>query len=228
MGETLGEESTMKKCKFESLIDDYLLGRLDETQKEEFEKHYFDCPRCFEKMERTDKMIAVIKSHGSEIFRDVYAPQKTRRPRLEQVLAFLTPRQWAVAAVSAALILVAAIGIVPRLKTTPPEFFINEDLVRGSSITLISPVMDNLDRIPSEFKWQSLGDDIEYKLSLFRQEELLWSTSTKEDFVVLSDETKSLMAPVKKYSWQVKAFSPEGTLIAVSSRVHFNFLPPTE
>jgi hypothetical protein len=225
MGETLGEESTMKRCQFENMIDDYLFDRLDETQKERFEKHYFECSTCFEKMKRTDEMIAVIKATGSEIFRDVRAPQKIRHSFLEPVLAFLTPRQWAVAAVSAVLILVAAIGIVPRLKTTSPEFFINEDLVRGSSIILISPVLDNLERVPTEFRWQSLGDSIQYKLFIYHQEELLWSTITEDNFVILSEQTKALMAPDKQYSWQVKAYSSEGTLIAVSSSVQFNFLP---
>ncbi|UCE40456.1 MAG: zf-HC2 domain-containing protein [Candidatus Aminicenantes bacterium] len=214
----------MKKCKFANLIDDYLFDRLDETQKEKFEEHYFNCPQCFEKMEQTDEMIAVIKADGSEIFRDVYAPQKTKRSKLEPVLAFLTPRQWAMAAASAALILVVAIGIIPNLKTTSPEFFINDDLVRGSSITLISPVINNLSQVPSEFRWQSLGDNAEYKLFIYQQEELLWSTSTKDNFVILSEKTKSLLAPAKKYSWQVKAFSPEGTLIAVSSQVQFNYI----
>ena len=216
----------MKKCNFENLIDEYLFDRLDETQKEKFEEHYFNCPECFEQMKQTDEMIAVIKSNGSEIFRDVYAPERTRRSRsrLEPVLAFLTPRQWAMAAVSAALILVVAIGIIPNLKTSSPEFFINDDLVRGSSIALISPVINNLDQVPSEFRWQSLGDNIEYKLFIFHQEELIWSTTTNDNYVTLSENTKSMMVPHKKYSWQVKAFSSEGTLIAVSSRVQFNFI----
>jgi len=214
----------MKKCNFENLIDEYLFDRLDERQKETFEEHYFNCPQCFEKMEERSEMIAVIKIQGSEIFRDVYAPAKTRRSRLEPVLAFLTPRQWTMAAVSAALILVVAIGIIPNLKTSPPEFFINDDLVRGSSITLISPVINNLNQVPSEFRWQSLGENSEYKLFIYHQEELLWSTTTTDNFVTLSETIKALMAPGKKYSWQIKAFSPEGTLIAVSSRVQFNFV----
>jgi hypothetical protein len=214
----------MKKCKLENLIDEYLFDRLDETQKESFEEHYFSCHQCFEKLEEKNEMIAVIKTKGDEIFQDVYAPTKIRRSWLDSVLAFLTPRQWAMAAVSAALILVVSIGIIPNLKTSTPEFFINDDLVRGSSITLISPMIDNLEQIPSEFRWQSLGENTEYKLFIFHQEELLWSTTTEENFVTLSENTKSLMAPGKKYSWQVKAFSPEGTLIAVSSRVQFNFL----
>jgi len=33
------------------------------------------------------------------------------------------------------------------------------------------------------------------------------------------------MVAGQKYSWQVKAFSPKGTLIAVSSRVQFQVSP---
>ena len=214
----------MKKFKFENLIDEYLFDRLDETQKESFEEHYFSCPLCFEKMEEKNEMIAVIKAKGDDIFQDVYAPEKIRRTWLEPVLAFLTPRQWAMAAVSAALILVVAIGVIPSLKTGAPQFFINDDLVRGSSITLISPVIDDLDQIPAEFRWKGLGENTEYKLFIFHQEELLWNTTTKDNFVTLPGNIKSQMVPDKKYSWQVKAFSSEGTLIAVSSRVHFNFV----
>jgi hypothetical protein len=215
----------MKKCKFENLIDDYLLNRIDEREKEAFEEHYFNCSHCYSQMEEKNEMIAAIKAKGDEIFQNVYAPEKTKRTWLEPVLAFLTPRQWALAAVSAVLILVVAVGIIPHLKTGAPEFFVNDDLVRSSSITLISPATESLDRIPSEFRWQDLGENTEYKLFIYHQEELLWSTTTKENFVILSENIKSQMTSDKEYSWQVKAFSPEGTLIAVSSRVQFHFSP---
>jgi hypothetical protein len=215
----------MKKCKFENLIDDYLLNRIDDKQKEAFEEHYFNCSHCYELLEAKNEMIAAIKAKGDEIFQNVYAPEKIRRTWLEPVLAFLTPRQWAMAAVTAALILVVAVGIIPNLKTGTPEFFVTEDQVRSSSINLISPVTDNLDRIPSEFRWQRLTENTEYKLFIYHQEELLWSTATKENFVILSENIKSQMTSDKEYSWQVKAFSPEGTLIAVSSRAQFTFLP---
>jgi hypothetical protein len=213
----------MKKCKFEDRIDDYLYNRLDATQRQEFEQHYFNCSHCFEKMKERDEMITVIKAKGNEIFQDAYAPRKARHSALESLYAFLTPRQWVLAAASAALILVVALGIIPRLKTKSPEFFINEDLVRGSSITLISPVIDNLHQVPSQFRWQALGENIDYRLFIYSENELIWSTNTKDNFVTLSTEIKALLTPGHKYSWQVKAFSPEGTLIAVSSRVQFSF-----
>jgi len=217
------EESTMRNCMFEDFIDDYLFSRLDETQREAFEEHYFNCPLCFEKMAERDELITVIKAKGSEVFRDVYAPETVTHSWLETAYAFLTPRQWATAAVSAALILIVAFGVIPNLKTKAPEFFINEDLVRGSSITLISPVIDNLKQVPSEFRWQSLGENIEYKLFIYDNGNLLWSTTTENNFITLSEEVKKLMATGQKYSWQVKAFSAEGALIAVSSKVQFNF-----
>lgn len=214
----------MKQCKFEDLIDDYLFDRLDEPQREAFEIHYFDCSHCFEKMKERDEMINVVKVKGGEIFKDVYAAEKAKRSRLESVYAFLTPRQWAVAAVSAALILVVALGIIPQLKTKAPEFFINEDLVRGTSISLISPVIDNLKQVPSEFRWQAVGENAEYRIFIYHGNDLLWSTNTEGNFVKLTEEIKALLTPGQKYSWQVKAFSPEGTLIAVSSRVQFDIV----
>ena len=218
-----GEESTMKKCMFEDFIDDYLFNRLDRPQREAFEEHYFNCSHCFEKMAERDELITIVKAKGSEIFRDVYAPETAEHSWLEKVVAFLTPRQWAMAAVSAALVLIVAFGILPNLKTEAPEFFINDDLVRGSSIKLISPVIDNLAQIPSAFRWQSLGENIEYKLFIYDNGNLLWSAATEENFIRLSDEIKNLLTSGKEYSWQVKAFSAEGIFFSVSGRVQFNF-----
>lgn len=216
----------MKRCEFENLIDNYLLNRLNEGEKEKFEEHYFNCSRCFAKMAERDDLISVIKHKGSEIFQDIYTAEETRRVSLaEKVLAVFSPRQWALAAASAAAVfLIIFFGVLPNMKTKSPQFFINEDLVRGGSITLISPVID-ISAVPAEFRWKSLGEDIEYKIYIYNHE-LLWSSSTKDNFVLLPEEVKKRMIAGEKYSWQVKAFSPEGTLIAVSSRVQFKVTSP--
>jgi len=215
----------MKTCQFEELIDDYLFNRLDEARRDAFEEHYFNCPGCFEKVKQRDELIAVIKSRGDEIFQEVLAPAGSRPSWRKSIPAFLTPRQWAVAAVSAALILVVALGVIPNLKNKPPEFFVNEDLVRGSAITLITPVTDNLTRIPSEFRWESQGEDITYKIFIFHGEEILWSMETEENRVLLPEEIRERMSPGETYSWQVKAFSREGGLLSVSSKVPFSTIP---
>lgn len=210
----------MSKCKYEKLIDDYLLSQLPEPEQLKFEEHYFNCSQCFEKMAERDELISVIKHKGYEIFQEEYLAEETKRvPWYDSVISFLTPKQWALATATAALFLVVILGVIPSLKTSSPQFFINEDVVRGESITLISPLID-IKNVPSQFKWKSLEKDVEYKIYIYN-EDLLWSSTTKENTIILPEEVKKLMTAGEKYSWQVKAFSPEGVLTAVSSRVQF-------
>jgi hypothetical protein len=209
----------MRNCKYEEYIDNYLFNRLSEEEREAFEKHYFDCPVCFAKLEERETLISAIKYKGHEIFQDVEQEEAQRVPLLEQITAFLTPKQWALATATAAVLLVVALAVVPNLTTNQPEFFINDDLVRGGSIKLISPVI-TVDAFPSEFRWESLGEDVEYKIEIFNHN-LMWSATTTDNHIDLPEEVKNQMDIGEKYSWQVKAFSKEGTLIAVSSRVQF-------
>lgn len=214
----------MKKCKFEELIDDYLMNRLAEDRKEEFEEHYFNCPQCFEKIEERDEIISVIQNKGHMIFEDEYAVGAAEVGWFDKVASFLTPKQWAFATISSAILLVVVFGVIPNLKTTSPQFYINEDAVRGQKIDLISPVID-VGAVPNRFEWKKSPKDVEYKIYLYSNGDLLWSDSTKENFIVLSEEIRKLITSGEKYSWQVKAFSPEGILISVSSRVQFKISP---
>lgn len=203
----------MNKCKYEDLIDGYLLNKISEEKREEFEEHYFNCSVCFEKMRERDELITAVKQKPEIIFHDLSLDEKAiTLPLHERIYAFLSPKLWAAAAVSAALILVIAIGVIPSLKTGSPEFFLDDSQVRGKSITLIS------DAIPSQFKWESLGENLEYKIYVYNHG-LLWEETTKTNFISLPDEIKDKMIPGVKYFWQVKAFSPEGTLLAESSKV---------
>jgi hypothetical protein len=211
----------MKKCKFEDAIDNYLLNNLAEIEKEEFEEHYFNCSHCFEKVVERNEMIQVIKAKGARIFKDEYVVEEAKGAAWpEKVWSFFTPRQWAAAAAAVALVAVVIFGVLPHYRGTSLQFYINEeDMVRGGSITLISPIID-IKSVPDFFEWKKLGDDVEYKIYIYNQK-LLWSVSTKENKIVLPEEVKKLMIAGEKYSWQVKAFSPKGTLIAVSSKVQF-------
>jgi hypothetical protein len=211
----------MKKCKFEDIIDDYLLNRLPEERKEEFEEHYFNCPQCFEKAKEKNEIISVIQNKGHMIFEDDYVIGAVQEAGwFEKIASFLTPKQWALATISTVVLLVIFFGVIPNLKTSSPQFFINEDAVRGQKIDLISPVID-ISTIPSRFEWKKSPKDVEYKIYLYSDGNLLWSASTKENFIVLPEEVRNLMTSGEIYSWQVKAFSPKGILISVSSRVQF-------
>jgi len=209
----------MRKCKNENLIDDYLVNRLAEEERDGFEKHYFDCPQCFSKLEERNELITVVKAKGDTIFKDLREKQRKNSPIFERLFSYLTPKQWAVAALSACALLVIVIGIVPNLQSPSPHFMIDNQVVRGGSLSLISPVID-IQSIPSEFKWDNLGEGIEYKISIYNGE-LLWSETTENNSISLPEDVKKHMKAGEKYSWEVKAFSKEGSLVAVSSRVQF-------
>lgn len=214
------EKLDMKKCEFEDWIDDYLLNRLDEKKKEKFEEHYFNCLHCFERMEERNELISVVKNKGSMIFQEEHARKKAEVPFwFENVVSFLTPKQWAMAGVSAVLVLLAIFFIIPNLKTTTPQFIMNDDTVRGEPIILLSPLKD-IKIVPSKFRWMKLGKDVEYRIYIY-DSELLWTSTTKDNAISLPEEVKQQMKAGEKYSWQVKAFSQEGSLIAVSSQAEF-------
>ena len=226
-------EIKMKECNFEneSLIDKYLLNKLSEEKKESFENHYFNCPRCFEKVEERNSLISVIKSKGNMIFQDMRETEQPQKQSslLEQnrkgLFAFLTPKQWSTAAISACVLLFVVVGIVPvlNIKSPTPQFVMDSQSVRGSSLALISPVK-NTQNIPSEFSWENLGEGIEYKIYIYKDmdtDNLLWSASTSDTSISLPEDIKILLKSGETYSWEVKAFSQEGSLIATSNKVLF-------
>ncbi|MGQ9673229.1 MAG: zf-HC2 domain-containing protein [Candidatus Aminicenantales bacterium] len=217
----------MKKCPFEEQIDHYLLNRLEGEEKDIFEEHYFNCPVCFQKMQEKDEIIAAIKSRGAWIFKEEPSAQKKELvPSFERVFSLFTPRQWATVAIVASLVLITVFGVLPQLRKSMPQFVLNDhEVVRGKTLSLISPVID-VSTVPAYFEWTKLGENIEYRISIYN-EKLLWTTTTPENRIALPEEVQKLMTAGQKYSWQVRAFSDKGTLIAVSSRVHFQ-IKPTE
>jgi hypothetical protein len=213
----------MKECKYENLIDDYLLNRLNLQEKEVFEEHYFNCTPCFQKVAENDEIISVVKQRGQELFKDFdNLPSTKKEPFYNALFAFFTPKQWAVTVASAAVLAVIFLAVGPALKTPSPQFFINEDLVRGESIILISPQI-TIETVPGQFKWTSLGKDVEYKIYIYNHS-LIWNATTTNNYISLPDDIQKSMITGEKYSWEVKAFSPEGSLIAISSRVQFSII----
>lgn len=211
----------MKMCKCEHLIDDYLFDRLDDEKKNKFEEHYFNCPYCFEKMAERDELISLIKQKGDRIFQDEYVVEEGKGATwVEKIVSFFTPKQWALIPVYAALLLIVVFIFIPYFKPAPLQFFISEEKVRGESITLISPVID-IKIVPTKFEWKDLGENVEYKIYIYDDGKKLWAATTKDNFIVLPEKVRKQMTLGEKYSWEVKAFSPEGTLVAISSKVHF-------
>jgi len=211
----------MKKCKFDDSIDDYLLSKLNEEDREEFEEHYFNCQQCFEKMVARDELIAVVKNRGHVIFEEEAASEEKEMFSLGKVFSFLTPTQWALATASVAMFLVIFLSVIPLFKKTPPQFTLDQaEIVRGESITLVSPV-ENIRTAPSLFSWKKLAEDVEYRISLYSEDEPIWTASTKENVVSVPTGIKNLLEPGQEYSWEVKAFSPQGAVMATSGKVQF-------
>ena len=215
----------MKKCLFADQIDDYLLNKLEGEPKEQFEEHYFNCQSCFHQMEERDALVSTIKTRGAWIFRE--KPASERRewvPAWKRALASFTPRQWATVGAAAASVLVVVFGLLSQFRSSSPQFVLNEtEVVRGESLTLMSPIID-VRSVPTYFEWKSLGQDVEYKISLYNGE-LLWTASTRENRILVPEETRQRMRPGQRFAWQVRAFSSNGTLIAVSSKVQFQIEP---
>jgi hypothetical protein len=207
----------MRKCKFEDLIDNYLLNRLDEEKKKKFEVHYFNCPYCFEKMVERDELISVIKCKGDMIFQDQHVAEEAKGATwIEKIVSLLTPKQWAAAAVSGFLLLIIScliFYVIPNRGPTPPPFSIPDDSVeRGTQI--------KIKVVPSKIEWSRLGEGVEYKICIYDNGDKLWSTTTKENFIVLPEEVKKRMTLGEIYSCEVKAFSFQGSLKA-SGRTQF-------
>jgi len=119
---------------------------------------------------------------------------------------------------------VTIFGVLPQFRSSAPRFVLSEnDVVRGKVLSLISPIID-VKTPPAFFEWTELGGDVEYKIYISNHG-LLWTAATEDTRIAVPDEIRQLMTAGENYSWQVRAFSTKGTLIAVSSRVQFQIKP---
>jgi len=210
----------VRKCPDDEKIDSYLRRKLSEADAAQFEEHYFNCPSCFQKTSERNKLMDVIKHQGAYIF----APTAARKPEPkisfgEKIAAFLTPRQWVAAAVTAALLLVVVLGVVPRFKSQGPNFvFTGDETVRGESLAVLSPVGE-VQAVPASLAWTALNSAAEYQVSLSGPE-TLWTKTTTETTIALPEEVKNKMK-AGSYVWQVKAYSAQGALLAASPKIEF-------
>ncbi len=210
----------MRKCKLEDLIDDYLLNKLDENKKMKFEEHYFNCLSCFEKMVERDELISIIKDKGNMIFQDEDVVEEARGATwFEKIVSLLTPKQWTAVAVSTCLLLLVSVSVIFYFNSRPSFRLDNPDLRGGQIIIELIPAVG----VPSRIEWSKAGEDVEYEISVKHNRVQLGTWTTKENFIVLPDEAKSRMALGKKYSCEIKAFSPPGRLVA-SGETSFKIL----
>ncbi|HEX9901253.1 MAG TPA: zf-HC2 domain-containing protein [Acidobacteriota bacterium] len=211
----------MTSCCYQDEIDEYLLNRLSQEDKAAFEEHYFNCKACFQELKARAELLGVIKSRGQELFR---APDKAGLPLTRPRKLNFKPALWGAAAAGAVALIVFVILVTRPPRTAPTFTLSGDDTVRGQAIGLISPRGD-IAATPVFLEWSPLAQGAEYTVSLFDQQRL-WSETTQECRIRLPEEVRQRMVPGQTYSWQVKAFSPQGALTAISSRLRFKIAGP--
>jgi hypothetical protein len=214
----------MKTCRDQDLIDRYLMGKLGEAENTRFEEHYFDCRACFEMTRERGAVLDVIKQRGDMIFAPATRPEAKASP-WEKVAAFFAPRQWAAAALAAAVLLVVGLGVLPQFKSSAPEFvFTGDETVRGETLELLNPP-GNVTLPPETLGWKAVGGAAEYSVVLTQEAETLWTATTAETKIAFPKNIREKLAAGRSYRWQVKAYSAEGTLIAASPKSQFTIIP---
>lgn len=86
----------------EEILEAYLVGRLNEEDRQAFEEHYFECAGCFDELQTLQAIQGELRSTGAEV------PARTSRPLLA----------WAPIAGLAAAVVVA-VGAVLWLRPAP-------------------------------------------------------------------------------------------------------------
>jgi anti-sigma factor RsiW len=193
-------------------VDDFLLGRMNEAERERFEAHLFECDACFRAVAGSEAVLAAVKRHGDRIFVPGAVPAR-RQPRPRKV--------WPYAAAVAALLLAAWIGFLPRHPGQEPMLASGTpgDAVRGGAMSGISP-SGALPEAPAVLEWKALPAAGDYKVSLSGPG-VEWSRDTTTARIEIPPDVRAKMVPGVDYRWKVKAFAREGGLLAVSQEAVF-------
>jgi hypothetical protein len=202
----------MRYCPQKSRIDDYLLNRMDESERTAFEEHFFDCASCFRALEKRDLVLRAVKAAGSAAFA---VPSLSPRPRGHWIF-----RPWMAVAGAAGALLAAGLLLGPGLlRKTPAWIPPTADTVRGGSITAVAP-MGGVTAAPAALEWRPLGDGVGYAVTLSGPG-LDWSDRTQEPRIALPAKVREALRPDTEYRWQVKAFAPQGFFMGTSGPQSF-------
>ncbi len=210
----------MNRCHFEDRIDAYLLDKLDETGRAEFEEHYFNCPSCFREMELRDRVIRVVKT------RDVFPRRAEARLKpWPGMLRFLDSpvRRWAAAGTAAVALLAIAFIVAPRGGPAPGSIALTDsETLRGGTVRAIEP-RGTLAAAPVSLAWESLGKGVDYQVTVYDGASVVWTMAAPSSPAEIPAEVRARLLPGRDYAWQVKAFSSVGTLLAASGKISFSF-----
>ena len=163
----------------DTLLDDYLAGRLAQQEAEAFELHSLGCDECFHKLKVREQMMSVVLEKGEALFADLIQKEKQEKERhiLQGVLAGFSQLVWKgrrrwMYATGLAIALLSAMVFWIKGKPGPPsaesyqvyayfeELIANQDFRRaGEAVRILSPVsgFKFQHRGPIEFRWETQG-----------------------------------------------------------------------
>jgi hypothetical protein len=202
----------MHSCPWENQIDDYLLKRLEESERDRFEEHYFNCAACFGALEGRDLLVRAVKAAG--------APVPAAEPARRREAGIRILRPW-MAAAAAVLVLGIVFGpglFHKRAAWTPPT----ADTVRGGAIVAVAPRGD-APEAPAALEWKPMAEGIEYSVTLSGPG-VEWSGRTRQSNIDLPEKIRGALRPGADYRWQVKAFAPQGYFTGNSETLTFRIL----
>jgi hypothetical protein len=202
----------MKNCPNEREIDGYILGRLSEDGAREFEIHYFNCPACFEKMQARETLIEAVARKREELL----APRAARRAG--GVRVWFARRPWMAVAATAGVVLMIAAGVILRPSgrgAAVPD----ESVVRGQALAAISPAGD-VNSAPGAFSWHPGPPGLEFRVELTGPG-LSWSAPADATAIALPKDVRAKLERGVVYTWQVKGYARDGTLLVRSNKTTF-------
>lgn len=140
------------------IVERYMLGELDSTERDAFENHYFECSVCAAQLHDLQKLTAAVKT-ANPLTADT---QASARPRL-----IFSSRLVPIAAAAAGLAVASYQGLVliPRLRTSASPFSAPGVTFRfgarsGSEVPVVGvaqrPLLLFVD-VPVENRWRSYG-----------------------------------------------------------------------
>jgi anti-sigma factor RsiW len=205
----------MNNCQNRSFLDEYLLGRLSDPDRDAFEEHFFNCKQCFRDVRDGQALLAAIRTHGQRIFADGKARRLPRAGWLR-----LLPYAFA----GTAVLLAAWIGLRPRpqLPDLMPMTAPVSDAVRGAAVAPIAP-LGSQSQAPSILEWQTAGTGTSYDVELHGPG-LDWSARSAEARIELPADVRAKLLPGLEYRWQVRAFAPQGGFLGASEYAVFRLV----
>jgi|WetSurMetagenome_2_1015567.scaffolds.fasta_scaffold52465_3 hypothetical protein len=205
----------MSICPNDREFDRYILGRLSEEEAREFEIHYFNCLECYEKLRDREEYVGAIVRKREELLAPPEAGSGAKPARSR---AWFGLPAWAAWAAAAGLVLVAAGGII--LRPWGRGGGSDESAVRGRSLATVAPAGD-VAAPPAEFAWNPGPDGLEYRLELTGPGVNWTGSAGSGTSISLPVDVGAKLARGAVYTWRVKGYAPEGTLLYRSDKTTF-------